>query len=736
MLFALSLLLQAQPFVPNVRPALEVRRAPAPIAIDGDLTDAGWAGAARAVNFTETSPREQARPEAETEAWVTYDDRQLYVAIVARDPDPDAIRSSLADRDAMYQDDYAGILLDTYGDGSWGYRLFANPRGIQGDQRFAQGRGEDSRFDLVYHSQGRRTAEGYVIEMAIPFASLRFPDRKAQAWRVNFWRNRPRSSEQDISWAATQRGDPCRPCQWGTLTGLDGIKPGGALELIPSAVATQATALRDEDAPELGLDDGRIDKQLSLTAKYSFTSGLTAEAALNPDFSQVESDAARVNVNSTFALSYPERRPFFQEGGELFGSNLNLVYTRNINDPVAAAKLINRTGRTSVAWLGARDDHSPILIPMEERSYTARGGRSLSNILRVRRTFGRNSYLGAVLTDRRLAGGGGGSVVGVDGTIGFGKVYQFEFQYAGTRTREPDDPGLTTGVDTVTFDRGRHTARFDGESFSGYAQNFSLERNARTWNFDVDYYARSPTFRAENGFETRNNQRRLAMFQGLTFYPRESIIERVQPRVFMQRSWNFEGQRTGEFAQLGLEVQSRAQTELRLELSRSGERFRGTEFKGLDQLQVRLETTLNAAVNLELGWERGERIARNIAVPAVGIGTDIEASATIRPSSFVSLHPSLEYSELTVGGVEAFSGYIFRTRASVQFTRALFLRLVVEHDGFDRSLSVEPLLTYRASPFTLMYIGSTRGYREYQGPTGWTRTETQYFAKVQYLLRR
>ncbi|HEX7023758.1 MAG TPA: DUF5916 domain-containing protein, partial [Gemmatimonadales bacterium] len=578
-------------FRPNFKPTLAITRAAGAITIDGDLGDPGWAGAARAVGFTEVSPRESARPEVETEAWITYDAAHLYVAFIARD-DPATIRSSLTDRDAIYQDDYIGILLDTYGDAAWGYYLFANPKGIQGDLRFSS-RGEDERFDLIYKSAGRVTAEGYVVEMAIPFESLRFPDRPTQTWRASIWRNRPRASEQHIAWAATRRGDPCFACQFGTLTGIEGIKPGGALELIPAAVAVQAGALEDGDDPSSRFRNGRVDRQLSLTAKYSFTSGLTSEATLNPDFSQVESDASRVDVNSTFALSFPERRPFFQEGGELFGTNINAVYTRNINDPLAAVKLIQRTGRSSIGYLGARDDHSPILLPFEERSFTAQGGRSVSNIVRGRRTFGRNSYLGALLTDRRLAGGGGGSLASVDGTIALSSKYQIEFQLIGSQSREPDNPGLTAGIDTVTFDRGRHTARFDGETFEGYAQYTSLERSARTWNFDLDYYASSPTFRAENGFETRNNSRRTAMYQSLNFYSERGPVERVSPRLYAYRNWNFEGIRKAQGIEIGLNAQLKGQTELSAEYSTSDERFHGTPFEGLDRFAVGIESAFS-----------------------------------------------------------------------------------------------------------------------------------------------
>jgi len=248
-------------FRPNIKPSLAITRAAGPIAIDGELGDPGWAGAARAMNFAEVSPRESVRPEVETEVWITYDAAILYVAFIAKD-DPRSVRSSLTDRDAMYQDDYIGILLDTYGDASWAYHLFANPKGIQGDQRFSAGRGEDSRFDIIYTSDGKLTADGYVVEMAIPFASLRFPDRPVQIWRAIFWRNRPRSSEQEITWAVTRRGDPCNLCQYGTLTGIEGIKPGGALELIPAAVATQSGALDDDDDPASGFRNGKVDSDL------------------------------------------------------------------------------------------------------------------------------------------------------------------------------------------------------------------------------------------------------------------------------------------------------------------------------------------------------------------------------------------------------------------------------------------------------------------------------------------
>ena len=168
-------------FNPNLKPNLEVRKMTGDIRIDGDLTDSGWLNVVRATNFTQAEPVDMVKPSSRTEAFITYDNDNLYVAIKAFDTDPVSIRSSLRDRDKITSDDRVGIILNTYGDESWAYELFANPVGIQHDLRYTLS-GEDESFDIVYKSEGKLTSEGYQVEFAIPFASLRFPDKDIQEW--------------------------------------------------------------------------------------------------------------------------------------------------------------------------------------------------------------------------------------------------------------------------------------------------------------------------------------------------------------------------------------------------------------------------------------------------------------------------------------------------------------------------------------------------------------------------
>lgn len=194
---------------PQVKPRLEVTRSTGEIKIDGDVTDPGWQGAARADGFTEFRPANKARPAVDTNVMVTYDETNLYLAFVCQD-DPSSIRGGLRDRDDIWRDDYVGILLDTFGDNS-AYEIFLNPLGVQGDLRLMTSGNEDAGLDLVMSSKGRVTETGYQVELAIPFASIRFPEAPVQTWKATFWRNRPRGDRQNYSWASIDQGEPCFP---------------------------------------------------------------------------------------------------------------------------------------------------------------------------------------------------------------------------------------------------------------------------------------------------------------------------------------------------------------------------------------------------------------------------------------------------------------------------------------------------------------------------------------------
>jgi hypothetical protein len=730
-------------FRPQRAPSLDVHRATGPIHLDGTLDDPGWSDVEPATRFTEFIPDQDVPATVGNMAFVTYDDHNLYVALVACD-DPSSIRATFGDRDDVEGDDIFGIFLDTYGSGAWAYELFANPMGIQLDWRRVSGQGKDITFDVVYHTAAKITDYAYQVEFAVPFASLRFPDRPEQTWGITFLRHRPRASEEEFSWAAIDLGDPCLLCQMGTLTGIRGVHPGGALEILPSAVGTHASQLRDPGDPGSGFEGDGLNGQLSLGAKYAFATGVTAEATINPDFSQVESDAAQIDVNTTFALFFPEKRPFFQEGSDLFQTPIQAIYTRTVNDPRGAAKFTLRSGKSSVAYLAARDEHSPLLLPFEEGSFIGQAGRSFTNILRAQENFSQDSHVGLTVTDRRLDGGPGSSTVaGPDVRLRLGRHSSLEYQLLASHTREPDAAGATAPLGSATFDDGAHTAVFDGESFWGYAQHMRFAEDHRHWQLHAQYDALSPTFRAENGFVPQNDERQVLVSPHATAYPLTGVLNQVDWDLDIIRNWNFDGVRKQEFIRPTIDLQLTGQTYAEVQYYLANERFRGVDLRGIGHWYAMLVSSFSEPVHLGASLAHGEFIARNLAVPVIGNGSELSLIAGLKPISRLVIDPTLTYTELyRKDGTPLYHGWIGRARTSLQFTRRLFLRLVLQYDEFGHRLDVEPLVTYRVNPFTLFYVGSSLGYHDYRlggpvlpGQTGLQPQTRQFFAKFQYLLR-
>ncbi|MFH1755811.1 MAG: DUF5916 domain-containing protein [Candidatus Latescibacterota bacterium] len=705
------------PFIANIKPLLTAPHCTECAHVDGVLDEELWRTAARARNFAETEPGDQVRPPEETEVLVTWDDTHLYLGFIAYDRRPEQIRASMRARDQIFQDDYVGVIIDTYANAAWAYELYANPYGIPGDRRWTPS-GEDLGFDVVFSSQGRITDNGYQVEMAIPFKSLRFPNRDLQDWRVTFIRVHPRDSERRYSWASISRDDPCYPCQFGTLSGIAGVQAGGSFELLPGMVGSQSAELNDRSNPHSGFDYGDPDVDFYLGARYGFSQSTAAEMTINPDFSQVESDVAQVDVNTTFALFFPERRPFFQEGSDLYNSFYNIIYTRQINDPSVAAKFTSRSDRMGFIYLFGRDEQTPLVLPLEERNVFAAPGKSWSNIARMRYTYSEDSFIGAVFTDRRYDIGGSGTVAGVDLSHRFAQNIRIKTQVLVSYTQEPDDSSLTEGMHPPgeTFCSDEHTVALDGESFSGQAYYASLAREGRHWNSNMEYRDTAPQFRADAGFVTRNNERQASWSNNYIVYPDNGLCDRIRPNVLVWQRWNHDGVRKGNAIENTIDFVLKGQTLVTLGYDRSEERFRDVEFDGIDLYYGEFNNDYFDAFRFGCWFGFGDRIARTAQpVPFLGTGGVLDVWSTIKIGSRFVIEPLFSWSALDNkdSGEEFFNGFIGRAKCSYQFTRELFLRLVMQYDDFTGELAIEPLLTWQLNPFTVFYVGANIVEQDY-----------------------
>jgi hypothetical protein len=724
-------------FVPVYHPELDIRRAAGPICLDGELGDEGWKGAAKADNFSEHNPGDQTEPAVKTEVLVTYDDDNLYVAWICYD-DPSEVRASFTERDRIFSDDYVILLLDTYGEATLAYEIACNPYGIPGDLLFSSNYGEDVSFSMIFDSMGKITDFGWVAEMKIPFRSLHFPSRDEQVWRIDFWRNRPREVRYQYSWAAYDRDMDCWPCNWGTARGVTGIDAGAGLELLPSVIGYQ-TGERGEDG---GFVNSDPDGEAGLGIKYAFTSELSASLTINPDFSQVESDEAQIDVNSTFALFYPERRPFFQEGRDIFDTHFNAVYTRSINDPLLAGKAIMRKGPNSFIFMSAYDENSIITLPFEEESRFVPNGKSTSNLARFKHDLGEGSYLGLVGTDRRFDDGGSGSLAGVDGEIRLTQSNSIEFQLLGTHTEEINDPALTdSAFNEKTFDGGKYTAALDGEKFFGHAFVVGAERETGNYWGGLSYSERSPTFRADNGFEPQNDNRMAqANAGGIKRFEEGTVLENINGSANIAREWNTDGVRKDEWVNLSLETRFRAgQSGVHASYMASNELFGGVQFNGIWQSHVCFTTQPWEELRFGGNYNYGHRVARRDLV--MGREISYGAWADVRPVSRLLLSGSYShiFSDDLETGERLFSQSIFRLRGDLQISRRFSVRVITQYNDRFHSWDLDPLLTYRINALSMIYLGSTHNFMEAalddSGTEEWRLEARQYFLKFQYLFQ-
>ncbi len=732
----------------SLRPTLGVPRASAPIIVDGQLNDPGWTGAAATDNFTQFQPVDRVKPKVRTVARVTYDQHYLYLGFMCYD-DPATIRSTLTDRDHMFDDDFVGIVLDTRGDAAWAYEFYVNPLGVQGDLRWMTTGDEDSRFDVVYTAEAIKTDSGWQAEMAIPFSSLQFPDQDEQTWRANFWRSHPRDNVYKYTWALWEQGMACHLCEMGYWTGIAGVRPGSRFDILPALVGFQSGTRRDTEDLGSPFENADPDAQAELNARYGLGSGVTIEATVNPDFSQVESDAAQIEANNTFALNFPERRPFFQEGGDLYDTEIDAIYTRAINDPEAALKLTGRQGSTSYFFLSASDDNSPLTIPLAERSEFVPLGKTYSNLGRVRHMLGGDAHIGALFTDRRVdAGEGANTVYGIDGAVRVLKDFRVAFQALGSRTTEVEAPLLSAeylaidsalqGIDS-TFDGGRHSVALDGESFEGWAAKVAVSRESRLWRFDAEYGGSSPNFRADNGFIFRTGIHEAQLNTGLVFRPNGRVFTRVQPSMTVGRIWEWDGARKDEWVVGAMDLTLRGPWYLGCNMLLSREMFRTVWFEDIRRVDAWFESASLDRARFGASINYGNAIARNVdPLPVMGRQLTGNIWVSFKPLQQFTIEPNWEYARMRDRdtGERIFEGYVLRTRLNYQFTRRLFTRLIVQYDDFDDQFNVEPLLTYKVNPFTIFYIGSTSRYAWRDADDlGGRLVDRQFFVKLQYLFR-
>ena len=496
---------------------LDVRppRIEADITIDGALDEVAWGRAALLTGFSQFSPTDGVPASDSTEVLVWYAPGAIYFGIRAYEAHGE-VHATLADRDKIGSDDFVQILLGTFGDGRQATVFAVNPLGVQSDGALVEtgtvrgGNGFTSAVvrretadlspDYVYESKGRVTSWGYEVEVRIPFKSLRYQAAQEQTWVLNVTRQVQHSGHED-SWAPARRASASFLGQGGHLVGLTDLHRGLVLDLNPSVTS------RTTGAPSpTGWDYQGGSPEFGGTVRWGISNNLSLTGTANPDFSQVESDAGQLLFDPRDESFFQEKRPFFLDGIEQFTTPNNLIYTRRVVQPAAAAKLTGKYLSTDVAVLSAVDDQQVSADGQDHPFF---------NILRLQRDVGAESRIGVVYTDR-IEGGDYSRLAGADARLVFRKIYSVQLQLAGSSTR------------------------LGGESFGGPLWMARVNGNGRTFGWRSSILASSENFRARSGFFPRPGLVHLNFDPRVAAYGKSgALMESVTFDVNLNGRWRY-----------------------------------------------------------------------------------------------------------------------------------------------------------------------------------------------------
>ena len=678
------------------------------ITVDGRLDEDDWQQAVPISDFLRYRPTKGGPPDGTTEVRFLQDERNLYVGITVSGASYTP-RARISPREDINDDDQVGIYIDTYGEGRTGYIFYFNPLGIQQDIRYANGSWVPQ-WDTVYLSEGHATEDGYTIEIAFPFRSLRYPTADAgarQTWKVMITRKLP---HEGTKYGYPQLQDS-HPQMFLQAMPLENVRPAarGAGLWVQPVLALRHQMARDEDGALswTGIEPVNESVRPGVDLRLGITPDIGAALTVNPDFSQVESDVRLVNLNQRFAFYYPEQRPFFLDGIDAFQDTQSTLYTRSVVSPLYGVKLSGQEGRLSIGALQSIDAtpgasvHEEGAVGFSEDDLD--GAVASNSFGRLRLDVFESGTAGLTVADKRVVGGTGGynDVLAADVRVPFSDVWS---------------TGASASASVIGDDA--NAARLGGAGSASLARSPNLG-----WGMNVSGAGSSADYRREMGFL---NQTGLATGLAETWYRLGSERRTWTPLAsgYVQRE--IDGDRYGyvghqQSANLGVQsVYAGAGLDRR---EQDGASLDGWWFESgwYGQLSRLLTLRADASTNRELDFER--------LVPAQS--TFVSGGGNIRPTHNTRFDLDVVQQWFTPEDLASERALRTFSRFTWQFTRPLGVR-VNEQSTFtstgEASHNASLLLTWLQTPGREAYLGGTWSFDE-----DWGATDQTLFTKVTWL---
>lgn len=459
------------------------------------------------------------------------------------------------------------------------------------------------------------------------------------------------------------------------------------------------------------------------------------EVTLNPDFSQVEADVTQIDINSSVALEYPERRPFFNRGTDIVQYTNGAFYSRSINNPLISTKLISQGKKERVYFLSAIDQNSVYQVAGEDRSYLGQGGQSFVNVLRYQRLINKNSRLGLISTNRYYKNGGYGNLFGTDGWFLFSKNWRLTYELSLNFNEEP----LADWIDTEDQLSDRSIA-LNKERFNGKSIYFQLYRNTQKWKSYLTYKDISPNFQADVGFVVKNNRRWATLYHTYQVFPNKPAIQFFSIGTKADVLYTYQDYLKTISIDGIISLKTLFNTEINYTYDWDAfKNFLGRDYKNLASNRFEIQNNPSESFSMNINLTFGRDLAYNEEDPEIGKEFNFFIMPGFQVSNKLKISPSIRYARLKKLDEDSYyyNGSISRFSIRYQFNNFFNVRLISEYNSFTERFFVQPLIQWNPNPSTVFYIGGNQNsLNDFNDEfnTFFRVDQTQFFLKFQYLI--
>lgn len=680
--------------------------------IDGVIFADEWAKAVRWDEFYQISPGDNAVPACKTEAFIGYDDQNIYMMAKCYFDNIDRLRNFHCSRDHIYTTDRMLFFFDTFHSNEQAYYVGCNANGEQEDGIVTDN--VDPSIDLFFRSQSSKTDYGYIVEIAIPLKSLKYKSGKNVTWGGFIKRHIPDGSEE-ITCFPVKRGGGNFYNNYGIFRFAE-LPTNMNLKVIPSVIGTYS----DEIDFLQDTQETDTDTQPELNIFFEPNSNFTFTATVNPDFNIIEADGLEVDVNTRYPRFYSEKRPFFIEQSNPFRTDLIIFNTRNIVDPLWGAKLSGSIGKTSVYGL----------ISVDEDAYGDRF--DYADTLNSNATFAFLSF------NKKFRGGN--SFLRAAGTLRHFEDYDNFLLSLDANNRFNDE--IDADFQLVATSNEVLNSNGDIETKLGYGYSVDMDYYNGIWFLNFETNAITEDYTADLGY----------------IYDKNSIFTKTRIE------YQIHGKTDKDLLRY-LEIVSTQNIKTPCDFSNINSHYWevmcGAMFNNSFDFWTGLEMTMENYLGkdyymyypwLNLNYEPFKQLKMSFLIvdgENLYFGYDggekadyyqYETTLNIRPANFFDLEFKHRYHE-TEG---KYIARTYETKAKFQFRKNFWFRAILQITNHDmivycenlRRISLYPLFTYKPSSKTAIYIGASgneenteqilsRDYlQDYK--------DTTYFLKVSY----